>query len=154
MMILALDLGTKTGWAIGAAGAVHASGTWDLRGGRYEGGGMRFLRLRAELDKVANLARIERVGYEEVRRHMGVDAAHIYGGMQAVLTSWCEDRLIAYQAIPVGTIKKHATGRGNADKAAMLEAMAAHAPADDNEADALALFFLLTSLEGGCKKKP
>ena len=45
--------------------------------------------------------------------------------------------------MPVGTIKKHATGKGNADKAAMVAAMHAlgHAPADDNEADALALLY-------------
>jgi Holliday junction resolvasome RuvABC endonuclease subunit len=43
--------------------------------------------------------------------------------------------------VPVGTLKKHATGRGNADKAAMIAAMRTKGfrPADDNEADALAL---------------
>ncbi|MDH1428274.1 hypothetical protein N5J23_17280 [Comamonas aquatica] len=43
--------------------------------------------------------------------------------------------------MPVGTIKKHATGKGNAGKEDVIAAMRArgHAPADDNEADALAL---------------
>lgn len=43
--------------------------------------------------------------------------------------------------MPVGTIKRHATGRGNANKEAMMAAIRAlgHQPADDNEADALAL---------------
>jgi Holliday junction resolvasome RuvABC endonuclease subunit len=43
--------------------------------------------------------------------------------------------------VPVGTIKKHATGKGNASKAEMLAAIRAlgHRPADDNEADSLAL---------------
>jgi len=43
--------------------------------------------------------------------------------------------------VPVGTIKKHATGRGNANKLMMITAMQAlgHNPVDDNEADALAL---------------
>ena len=47
----------------------------------------------------------------------------------------------AYAGVPVGTIKLHATGKGNADKAAMIAAMrlAGHNPADDNEADALAI---------------
>ena len=50
--------------------------------------------------------------------------------------------------MPVGTIKKHATGKGNADKAAMVAAMHAlgHAPADDNEADALALLYWALAL--------
>ena len=43
--------------------------------------------------------------------------------------------------VPVGTIKKHATGKGNAGKEAMIEAMQllGHPVTDDNEADALAL---------------
>ena len=46
-----------------------------------------------------------------------------------------------YQGVPVGTIKKHATGQGNAGKAAMVAAMQAkgYPVTDDNEADALAL---------------
>jgi Holliday junction resolvasome RuvABC endonuclease subunit len=43
--------------------------------------------------------------------------------------------------VPVGTIKRHATGRGNADKDAVIAAVRALGfnPEDDNEADALAL---------------
>jgi Holliday junction resolvasome RuvABC endonuclease subunit len=43
--------------------------------------------------------------------------------------------------VPVGTIKRHIAGKGNADKPAMIAAVKAlgFAPADDNEADALAL---------------
>ena len=41
----------------------------------------------------------------------------------------------------MGTIKKHATGKGNAGKQDMVEAMQllGHPVTDDNEADALAL---------------
>ncbi|OSM04468.1 hypothetical protein MAIT1_05308 [Magnetofaba australis IT-1] len=40
-----------------------------------------------------------------------------------------------------GDDKKHATGKGNASKAQVIHAMKrlGHTPADDNEADALAL---------------
>lgn len=43
--------------------------------------------------------------------------------------------------MPVGAIKKHATGKGNANKEQMVEAVRALGfhPADDNEADAIAL---------------
>jgi Holliday junction resolvasome RuvABC endonuclease subunit len=43
--------------------------------------------------------------------------------------------------VPVGAIKRHVTGRGNADKEAVIAAVRARGftPADDNEADALAL---------------
>ena len=59
----------------------------------------------------------------------------------AHVTAWCEHHQIPYEAVPVGTIKRHATGKGNASKAAMIDAMHARGfdPADDNEADALAL---------------
>ncbi|WP_246099051.1 hypothetical protein [Tepidimonas thermarum] len=84
---------------------------------------------------------IDLVVYEEVRNHKGVDAAHIYGGFMAHLTAWCEHHQIPYQGVPVGTIKKHATGKGNAGKAEMIAAAKVRGfdPVDDNHADALAL---------------
>jgi Holliday junction resolvasome RuvABC endonuclease subunit len=70
-----------------------------------------------------------------------VDAAHVYGGLLATLTAWCEHQHIAYRGVPVGTIKRHATGRGHASKALVLDAMRTlgHPVTDANEADALAL---------------
>jgi Holliday junction resolvasome RuvABC endonuclease subunit len=139
MTILALDLGTTTGWALQGTPILY--GVWNLKGGRYEGGGMRFVRFRHHLETMHHIHPITCIAYEEVRRHMGVDAAHIYGGLQAVLTSWCESEKIPYASTPVGTIKKFATGKGNAGKPEMLKAIRAkgYKPADDNEADALAL---------------
>ncbi len=139
---LALDLGTKCGWAVGADGNLHASGTWLLQSDkqrRFEGAGMKWLRLRSFLDQVHHLAPIERVVLEEVRRHAGTDAAHAYGGALAVVTEWCELHKVPYSATPVATIKKHATGKGNAKKDAMIAAAQARGwtPGDDNEADAL-----------------
>jgi hypothetical protein len=140
--VLALDLGTTTGWALRTADGQTLSGTQSFKPGRFEGGGMRFLRFRAWLAEVhASAGTISAVYFEEVRCHAGVDAAHVYGGLMATLTAWCEGQGIPYAGVPVGTIKKHATGKGNADKAAMVAAMQAlgHHPTDDNEADALAL---------------
>ena len=67
------------------------------------------------------------------------------------LSAWCEHHGIPYEGVPVGTIKRFATGKGNADKAAMVAAMKARGfnPADDNEADALALLLWATSAQGG-----
>ena len=31
------------------------------------------------------------------------------------LTAWCEEHELPYQGVPVGTIKRYATGKGNAD---------------------------------------
>jgi len=140
--VLALDLGTTTGWALRTTDGRILSGTQSFKPGRFEGGGMRFLRFRRWLTETKAAADgIGEVHFEEVRRHAGVDAAHAYGGFLATLTAWCEHHQIPYAGVPVGTIKRSATGKGNADKAAMLAAMRAlgHDPADANEADALAL---------------
>ena len=140
--ILTLDLGTTLGWALrGDTGRIF-SGTVSFKPRRFEGGGMRYLRFKRWLAETHQVSGgIQAVYFEEVRRHLGVDAAHAYGGFLAHLTAWCEHHEIPYQGVPVGTIKQFATGKGNAPKEAMIQAMQAlgHAPADDNEADALAL---------------
>ena len=151
--ILALDLGTTTGWASLIGGIVH-SGTVSLRPSRYDGGGMRYLRFRGWLDSIAEDARgIHMISYEEIRRHLSTDSSHVYGGLLATLTAWCEQRGIAYQGVPVGTIKRHITGKGNADKAAVIAAVRARGfnPTDDNEADALAILLWATETQGGVR---
>lgn len=148
-VLLALDLGTTTGWAITTQDGPITSGTESFRPHRFEGGGMRFLRFKRWLTELkASVEALDAVYFEEVRRHVGVDAAHAYGGFLAHLTAWCEHHQIPYQGVPVGTIKKHATGKGNADKAALMAAVRSKGfrPADDNEADAIAL--LLWALNG------
>ena len=103
---------------------------------------MRFLRFKRWLNELLSASHsINAVYFEEVRRHAGVDAAHAYGGFMSHLTAWCEHQNIPYQGVPVGTIKKHATGKGNADKDELIAAARSrgHDPKDDNEADALAL---------------
>lgn len=140
LAILALDLGTDTGWALSSPAGAITSGTQSFRPRRYEGGGMRYVRFRLFLSEIT-AAGLGSVYFEEVRRHAGVDAAHAYGGLMAHLTAWCEYHEIPYQGVPVGTIKKFVTGKGNADKAAMIAAVRArgYSPSDHNEADAIAL---------------
>jgi Holliday junction resolvasome RuvABC endonuclease subunit len=142
MTILALDLGTKLGWALGYGAGDALHGTVEFRNGRHEGGGMRWLRFRKWLGTMHdNHGPIDAIYFEEVRAHKGTDAAHIYGGFLSQLTAWCEQRHVPYKGIPVGTIKRHATGKGNSGKPAMIAAMKAKGftPTDDNDADALAL---------------
>ena len=140
--ILALDLGTQLGWALSARDGLISGGSESFKPQRFEGGGFRYLRFKRWLTEIKQCAEgIDLVCYEEVRRHAGVDAAHAYGGFMATLTAWCEHHQIPYQGVPVGTIKRHATGKGNAGKDEVITAMRAlgHAVTDDNEADALAI---------------
>ena len=151
-VVLALDLGTTTGWALQTADGLITSGTVSFRPSRYDGGGMRYLRFRNWLDQLGRDAGpITAIHFEEVRRHAGTDAAHVYGGLLATLTAWAETAGIAYQGVPVGTIKRHATGKGNADKAAMMAAARARgfSPTDDNEADAIAILLWALETRGG-----
>jgi Holliday junction resolvasome RuvABC endonuclease subunit len=140
--LLTLDLGTTTGFCVGEREGALASGSQNFKPGRYDGGGMRFVRFRKWLDELQVAYRIDRIAFEEVRRHAGTDAAHVYGGLMATLQAWAEDNRIPYEGIPVGTIKKVWTGSGNASKDAMFaEAVKrGFAPIDDNEADAIALW--------------
>ena len=150
--ILALDLGTTTGWALSPPSGSIVSGTVSFRPSRYDGGGMRYLRFRNWLKQLAAGGdAIAAVYFEEIRRHVGTDAAHIYGGFLACLSAWCEEKCVAYQGVPVGTIKRFATGKGNADKAAMIAALRERgfSPTDDNEADAIAILLWANATAGG-----
>lgn len=148
--ILAVDLGTTTGWAIKNEYGI-TSGSMSFKPSRFEGGGMRYLHFQRWLGE---LPIVSVVYFEEVRRHLGVDAAHAYGGFLSHLTSWCEMHKIPYQGIPVGTIKRFITGKGNASKLEVIERIRAlgHKPTDDNEADALALLHLAVQKVSSAKK--
>lgn len=151
-VILALDLGTRTGFALRGADGAIASGTMTFRPGRFEGAGMTFVRFRSWLAEMhAGAGGIGRVVFEEVRAHAGTLAAQVYGGFLAHLTAWCEHERVPYRGVPVGTIKRHATGKGNAGKEVVIAAMTAkgHRPADDNEADALAILHWALAQGGG-----
>jgi hypothetical protein len=72
-------------------------------------------------------------------------------GRVATLTAWAELRGVPYEGVPVGTIKRHATGKGNAPKQAMIAAARArgYSPEDDNEADAIAILHWALETQGG-----
>ena len=144
MNVLALDLGTKCGWA-----ASFGSGVWNLKPSTHESIGQRYQKLRRELKLIFISHPIDTIVYEEVHAHIGVEAAHVYGGLVAVVQIACIEwgdhyhQVIEYKGIGVGTIKKHGTGNGHASKEDMILAATLKFPAtnvlDDNHADALIL---------------
>jgi Holliday junction resolvasome RuvABC endonuclease subunit len=137
--VLALDLGTKMGFAI-VKGGVITSGTRKLHHNR-SASGARFLDFRNWLIVTIDTCGIDRVYFERVYAHKGTDAAHVYGGFMYTLAAVCVEKKILCVGIPVGTIKKFATGSGNATKEEMIAAARSRGfnPIDDNEADALAI---------------
>ena len=75
MTTLALDLGTTTGWAVVRADAGFVlSGTISFKAKRFEGGGMRYLRLSRFLSEQYKSG-VSEIVFEEVARHAGTAAA-------------------------------------------------------------------------------
>ncbi|MDR0250205.1 MAG: hypothetical protein LBI35_02675 [Burkholderiales bacterium] len=148
MSILALDLGTNTGWAIGDC-RVTLSGTEHFAPKKREGDGMRFLKFKRWLTEMKAANDFDAVYYEQVGRHASTAAAHVYGGFVAMLTAWCEHHGIAYHAVFWSEIKKFATGHGNATKDEMVTVMreAGYNPRSYDEADAIALCMLAMGKE-------
>jgi hypothetical protein len=84
--VLALDLGTTTGWALRARDGGITSGTMTFKPSRFEGGGMRYLRFHHWLGEIAWLAHgLQRVVFEEVRAHATVTLAN----MACTMKRWC-----------------------------------------------------------------
>lgn len=143
--LLALDLGRKTGWALLTPSGIH-SGVEEFKPSRFESSGMALLRFRSFLSSINGQSNgLGLCVFEEVRRHKGTTAAHTYGEFLGQLKAWADEDSIKvpYLGVPVGTIKKFATGKGNANKAMVIKAVQekfGHPDVtDDNEADALAL---------------
>ena len=142
-VVLALDIATRTGFAMQRADGRVESGSISFAPKRGEGPGARFSRFRAWLIEQKQCAgEIHAIAFEEVVAHgPGAQAAHVYGGLLAVLLMFAEHHRIECSGTPVGTIKKRFTGAGNATKGDVIDQCRAlgFRPADDNEADAIAL---------------
>lgn len=142
MNILAIDIGTQCGWALGKRDGTVTGGSQSFAPGKHGGHGARWLAFRQFLTDTGRAAgEVHAVYFEDVKRHEGILAAHAYGGFLAMLQAWCATNRIPMYAVGVGSIKKHWTGKGNANKAMMVETAKAkgYSPVDDNHADALAL---------------
>ena len=150
MYILALDPATNTGWALHYNGRIVAAGVWNLKPKRDSSAGMRAINLRTQLNTILKTTNGEPllVAYEVVARHKGVHAAHCYGGLVSKIQEWCVDNGAEYAGWPVADIKRFATGKGNANKQAMIDAAAKiwnDFGGSDDEADARFLAMLAAS---------
>lgn len=139
MNLLAIDPATKSGWA-----TVDAYGTWDISIRPNESDGIKWLRFKARLDEVCKLALIDVVAYERpAGRHANALIHH--SKLIAIIETYCAENNIQFKGYSASHIKKHATGKGNCSKAAMVAAAQeklGYEGEDDNEADALWLYEL------------
>ena len=144
MVVLALDLGTKAGWAL-YNGDKILSGVEDfsLKLSEKNRQGKRFEKLETFVNLMHQKHNINYVFFEKImQHHKSRAAAAIYSGFWAILINSCEKNNIAYEGVPVGTIKRFIAGRGNASKEEVIESVKNKGFTnikDDNEADALAL---------------
>lgn len=139
MRVLALDLGTRCGWAQWEASRLESGvQVFDVK--RGESPGMRYRRFNVWLTEM--IMRMDLVSYEQTH-HRGGAATEVAAGFATRVQELCAGYGIDHMAIHSATLKKFCTGKGNADKAAMLDAVGRRwkVVTDDNEADAIALCY-------------
>jgi len=135
MKILALDMATKTGWAVNDP---ELSGVENFAVKRGESPGMRFIRFKSWLEEMIKRVEPDLVVHEQPH-HRGGASTEVALGFVTHLQSTLAPHGIEYTNKHTSEIKIHATGKGNAGKPAMIKAYREKwgvDPADDNEADA------------------
>lgn len=146
MRILALDLGTKTGWAF-FDGEKVTSGTWQLMTPK-EVTAMRKAKLDRSRDprtwrlreNIKKMLPADLIIFEDVQFSKTQLQAQMWGSLRGIV--WLFQNGMEIQAVPVGTLKKFATGKGNAQKEDLKRALTGTIEAgilskmDDNEVDA------------------
>ncbi len=139
---IALDLGTKLGYVVDNTIDIIKSGTIHFR--KRESKYNDYESFLCDLINNVCKGSCACIYYEKVRAHRGVDAAHMYGGFEAILQKLASSFNIPFVGIPVKTIKKAITGNGNANKIGVMLSVKEHMgidPVDDNHADALAISY-------------
>lgn len=128
MGTLCLDLATKTGWAHSNGG----SGVWNLEAATRP-------RVWGELRR--RLEEVERPGLLVIEKphFRGGDATRVLVGLATVAELFASDCSIRFAEVHSSTLKKHATGRGDATKEQVMAAARLRGlePIDDNHADAV-----------------
>jgi Holliday junction resolvasome RuvABC endonuclease subunit len=120
MKILALDFGTKCGWAIGTPGN-EISGTENFKSRASDSRGMVFVRFDRWINEMLCDHKPALVVHE--RPHLrGRAASEVLNGMLGFMVKACRVHGVQYSDCASTTLKKFATGKGNASKEKMMEA--------------------------------
>jgi hypothetical protein len=122
VLILGLDLGTSTGWAVADGPRVTRSGVWRLPPADPSAA---YAALRDCLEyELSEMPVPGLVAYEAVpaSAHRGGDAAHRWGGFEAIVLAECEARQVRYLGVPIATWKRAAGLRSGTGPAEALAA--------------------------------
>lgn len=140
--ILALDLGTKTGYALRRRDGAMRYGTVDFTPRKSWTPGQRWARFRGWLADTVATFQIDAVVYERVVfGHSSAASSDVYGGFKALVELAADTHHLTLSSVAVPTVKKHFTGSGRADKDAMMSQarFLGFNPDSHNAADALAI---------------
>lgn len=156
-VVLALDLGTKLGFALGEATSQgemrYRSGMAKFADDESDHPGQRWIRLWSHLDKlheeygpVAVAVLEDFVGglrTADSGKQFSSRAPIVYGSLRSIVEAWACNWKIPVLTVNPSTLKKAATGNGRAKKPEMRAAAARRwsivEVADDNHADALCI---------------
>ncbi len=144
MNILALDIATKTGWAV-YDGAI-TSGVLDLSG--MPDHGQRGMFFHGWISDLIVEHKIEFLICESTLSYG--HAAYVLIGLAFTAQTVAYAHDIKRKTVAPTTLKKFATGSGRAGKQEMMEAVRKMGfdPVDDNEADAIALITYALQMAG------
>lgn len=138
--ILALDIATHTGFC-----SSTKSGTWDFTESRSRNNNKEHKDFRDTLMAFIIDHDIRKIVAEDVNVKTHFNSMRKLSEFRGILLEVCDELdLPAPEFVPVPTLKKYATGKGNASKEDMIETCQRRyniTPTDDNEADACHLFF-------------
>lgn len=145
--VLALDLGTKMGWALRKPDGAILYGPADWTPEGHHRPGFRFLRFRHWLTETKNAAGdLSCIWFEDINFVKSTYQMKTFGAFWGVLTSWAEAHGVDCQGVSPQAIKKGATGNGKAKKPEVVAAVRGRGfrPENNDVADAIALLLLKT----------
>lgn len=148
--ILGLDLGTHTGFALRRRDGTIIHGTESFTPRASWTAGQRWLRYRSWLSALIDREQIHAITFERVVfGHSSASASDVYGGFRALTEMVADSHGCELASVSVPTIKKHWTGSGRADKAAMIAEAKRRGfkPDGPDAADALAILYWAISKE-------
>jgi Holliday junction resolvasome RuvABC endonuclease subunit len=152
-VILALDTATRTGWALIKGGSVYESGVQDFSKKRGESNGIMFIRFRRWLSDMLKESKPDMLVYEQTGHSFkNASAMEIAFNLSGRAQEIADEHFIPYTTYTPSALKKFATGKGTANKEAMIEAVfdkIGKRVESDDEADAI-LLGLMAYEEYGC----
>jgi Holliday junction resolvasome RuvABC endonuclease subunit len=152
---LALDLGSTTGWCLANNGVIIDSGEVTLSSGKDAHPGHRWLRFQNWLFQ---FHQVDEILFEDVMfmAKNGVLAMRVYGALLGILQIFALAHKKRMASLTPGQVKKDFTGSGVAKKNEICQVATnlgwkngrEGTDTNNNEADAIALYWVISSRRG------